>query len=134
MEEMQSRFQAFDEWAINYLTERSEWLFGRTLTQGLVMAAYRPLVVQKEIGALVRAKISTTRNFATKFCTDTDFNERQQPDEFKGALLRLKILISHLWISGAHSSRFVLVAADAVIVSEARQIDRACPLTRDPGR
>jgi hypothetical protein len=128
-EEMQNFFQRFDEWAVEYLTENSERLFGKVLTKDVVVSGYRPTIITKEIGCLVGAKISTAGAHTTKYWTDVDFRERPPLDEFKGASLKCKLLISHLWIAGPHSFGFVIIATDIVVVSEAGLAERSCPFS-----
>ena len=101
-QEMEQFFTQLDEWAVDYLTEQSERLFGKTLTKEQVSFGYVP-VLKKPEGKLPLAKFKINMPGSQRplRCWTEDKEPADFIQDWAGRSMLLKILMSHLWIMGS---------------------------------
>ena len=121
-QEMEEFLNQLDEWAIDYLTEHSERLFGKTLTKEQVSFGYVP-VLKKPEGKLplLKFKINMPGSQRPLRC----WNENKGPADFiqdwAGRSMQLKILVSHLWVMGSGGKAeygFVCLLTDVMAMKQ----------------
>ena len=112
-EELLRECETLDKWAIEYLTEHSERLFKRKMTEAQVRAAYTPCTrppKDPKYSPLLKTKIDREGHRAIKFWT-ADGESGAEPLEWRRFELKVAITVSHLWQMGT-SFGLVLQATD----------------------
>ena len=117
-EEVQEFFRQLDEWAVDYLTEHSERLFGKQLPRDQVGFAYVPVIKTPE-GKLpgVKLKINMPGSQKPIRCWSEDGEPSDFFQDWAGRSMKLKILVSHLSVMGSASKAefgFVCLLTDAM--------------------
>ena len=95
-------FRDLAMWAVRYLTENSERLFGvGQLTEVQVLSKYHPCLKAPKDGydPLLHAKISTAEpnQHSVRYWTKTG-DVREPPSHWRHARVQLRFHVSHLWI------------------------------------
>jgi hypothetical protein len=126
-EEALSFFREIDKWAVKYLTENSERLFGWAMTEVQVLTEYHPCVTQREAyDPMLHSKISTEEPHAVRYW-GADLKPREAPTDWRNARMQLRFHVSHLWIMATGFGLTVNIL-DAQVESEApMQCDTICP-------
>ena len=121
-QEMEQFFDELDQWAVDYLTEHSERLFGKTLSKDTIKFGYVPVLKRPEGKLpLVKFKINMPGSQKPLRC----WNENKEPADFiqdwAGRSMQLKILVSHLWIMGSGGKAefgFVCLLTDVMAMKQ----------------
>ena len=122
---MVTYFKGLDAWAVPYLTEHSQRIFGRQMSLEQVSAIYRPCLRQKEgYDPLLHTKVTMDGEKATLFW-DTKRQERAPPTYWRNARALYKLNIAFLWLSGGLCG-FTINVVDCQVVSE-QPDGRECP-------
>ena len=122
--DVEAFFQRLDDWARAYLVQHSERLFKKKLSPEQVAENYRsPLTKKGDYPALLRSKINT-KGAARARIWNAQGVEMEPPENWKDSLVKPKLHIRSLWITGA-AFGFTIECTDAQIVTPRR----ACPFT-----
>ena len=125
--EDEKRWQAFDAWAIKYITEHSFRLFKRIMTEDQVKEAYRSPVTKKgDYKATLRTKINVEGAHPVRVW-DMNRQKTELPDDLRGIELCARVLLSHSWQMSKEFG-FVLQVQDLQVRSSSAE----CPF-EEPG-
>ena len=95
--EHEEEFKRFDEWAISYLSEHSERLFKKSLTQDQVRDGYKSPVTKKEgYRGHLRCKINCSGATMAR-CWSAEMVRRDMPIDLRNHEMIPRITVSHLW-------------------------------------
>jgi hypothetical protein len=115
-------FQSFDAWAIAYLTEHSERLFKKLLTEDQVREMYKPTVTQRgSYPATLRCKLNVGGSTAIR-CWNALDQRMTIPEDFRAYDLLPRVNISHLWMMSKEVG-FVLNVHDMMCIQQSSE----CP-------
>jgi hypothetical protein len=96
-DEQQKHWEAFDTWAITYLSTHSERIFKKQLTQDQLRESYRSPVTRKEVyQALLRCKVNTSGQKNARAWREQERIEL--PSNLRNVPLVPRITLSHLWM------------------------------------
>ena len=117
-DELEKFFVDFEAWAIDYITEHSERLLGKTLSTDEVNFGFVSNVKKQEgKPPLVKFKLNMPGSQKATRC----WSEKGEPIDFisdwVGKSVKLRILVSHLWVMGSGSKSefgFVCLVTDAM--------------------
>ena len=129
-DELEKFCSELDSWAVEYMESNSERLLGKALTPEQIGIAYVSNLKKAEGKApLIKFKINMPGANKPTRC----WNENGEPIDFlqswAGAAMKIKVLVSHLWVMGSGSKSefgFVIVVTD-VMAQEDRM---ECPFSR----
>jgi hypothetical protein len=90
-------WDAFDSWAVTYLTCHSARLFGKPLTIEQVRDGYKPCVSRRgNYPPTLRCKVNLGTNAVR--CWSPAQERIEVPQEFRGLELIARVSVMHLWI------------------------------------
>ena len=122
--EQDGDFLCFDEWAVRYITEHSERLFKKTLTQSQVQEHYRSPVTRKEgYQPLLRCKINVSGRSCVRVWDEENLRTGL-PDDLRMYEMCPRLHLSHLWIMGRDFG-WVIQCNDLMCLNGAAEAD--CP-------
>ena len=117
-----------DAWAVEYIAENSERLLGKALTKEQVGFAYVSNAKKQEgKSPLVKFKINMPGSNKPTRCWTEDGAPAGFMQVWAGAAMKIKVLVSHLWVMGSASKAefgFVIVVTDVM----AQQDEVECPI------
>ena len=119
--------EQLDEWAVNYLVENGERLFGRKMTEKQVCSSYVPCVraaKDKRFAPSLKTKINRNGPNAIRFW-DAEGRPAEEPTNWREIELKVKIIVSHAWFMNSQFGLTLLVT-DAQISPRA-PVQRDCP-------
>ena len=120
--DQEKEWQAFDAWAIEYLTKHSFRLFKAIKTEGQIPENYRSPVQKKgDYRATLRCKVNCEGSNPVR-CWDTNRVHLDLPEDLRNTDLIAKVQLSHLWMMSKEYG-FVLLCQDLQIRSSAAE----CP-------
>ena len=117
-DEFEKFFWDLDEWAMAYITEHSERLLGKAVSADQVNFGFVSNVKKQEgKPPLVKLKLNMPGSQKATRC----WSEQGEPIDFisdwVGKSVKLKILVSHLWVMGSGSKSefgFVCIVTDVM--------------------
>ncbi len=123
-------FKDLDTWAVKYLTQNSERLFGvGQFTEEQVLAKYHPCLKPPREGydPMLHSKISTKEphQHAVRYWDRGGGGLREPPTDWRHARLQLRFHVSHLWIMASGFGLTVNVLDVLVESGEERSFE--CP-------
>ena len=120
--EQEAEIEAFDEWAIQYLSDNSMTIFRKELTPAQVSEIYRSPVTRKATyNSHVRCKINIAGSQQVR-CWDENNKRRDCPKDLRPHKLIPRITISHLWMMSREVG-WVLQVNDLMVIEGADE----CP-------
>ena len=127
-EETHNFFKDLDAWAVDYITDNSERIFGHVLTKDQVKTQYLECSRQKSSNHLpmLHTKFWTNGRGAIR-CWDASGVARELPTRWRYTRLHLRLHVSHLWIMGKDFG-FVIECTDLRVLSEEPEsAEMVCP-------
>jgi len=120
--EQEKEWQAFDDWAIGYLTNHSFRLFKAIKTEAQIRENYRSPVQKKgDYRALLRTKVNCEGSHPVR-CWGINRERVELPEDLRDTELVAKITLSHLWMMSKEYG-FVMLCTDLQVRSSAAE----CP-------
>jgi len=114
--------QQLDEWAINYATQHSDRLFGKTLTKDQVTDRYNGIFKKADkYPPFLKIKIGTDRNAPNYW--DGEKQKRDPPEDFTTCELNCRVRLLGFWFMNT-SFGLSCQLADAQVTAE---LSAACP-------
>ena len=119
-------FAALDAWAVPYLAQNSERLFGTAMSNEQIAAMYRPCLRRKEgYSPLLHCKVTAEGHpHATRWWSESK-GERGPPANWRDEEMLFRLSAPHLWLSSGMCG-FVVNVVDAQIF-EVPPRPRVCP-------
>ena len=111
-DELRSFFLEFDQWAVNYLTEHSERLLGKKMSQEQIESGYHSCLKENNKGCKFKICMPNAPT-PTRFWDD-DGEQLPFPTHWNGSF-RLRLKISHLWQMSSGKDKsfgFVIICED----------------------
>ena len=102
-EEFVRQCQELDRWAVQYVSEHSERLFKKKMTEIEVLAAYTPCMrppKDPKYSPLLKTKVDRQGRRAITFW-NADGEQGAEPQEWRRYELKVAMVVSHLWQMGA---------------------------------
>jgi hypothetical protein len=125
---MLSYFDAFDDWAREYILEHSERLFKKQMTKEQVFEGYHPTVKRHPEGKyapLLRAKLDTQGRREISYWTPEGVR-REAPEDWRRVTLIPQLEITNLW-SMSREMGFVIQVTALRVFEESLE----CPFAVD---
>jgi len=120
--ELTDYWDAFDAWAVTYLTCHSARLFGKPLTIEQVRDGYRPCVSRRgTYPPTLRCKVNLGGTNAVR-CWSPAEERIEVPQEFRGLELVALVSVQHLWVMNREFG-FVLQPNDLMCSA----VSQTCP-------
>ena len=99
--ELESFFSALDEWAVTYISQNSNRLLKKQLSEQTIRENYRsPLSKKADYPALLRTKVNTLGPKAVRFW-DAQGRSTEQPEDWRAVECTVMLHIRSLWIMGS---------------------------------
>ena len=126
--EQEKSWQAFDDWAIEYLTKHSFRLFKAIKTEAQIRESYRSPVQKKgDYRATLRCKVNCDGSNPVR-CWDAKRARMELPEDLRNTDIVARIQLSHLWQMSKEVG-FVMICTDLQIHSSAAE----CPFEEESG-
>ena len=95
-------FSELDDWAIPYISAHSERLLGKKLTEDEVRFAYTSSIKRPEgKDPMLKIKINMPTSKCPCKCWSQEGEKIPWIEDWAGATIKSKILVSHLWVMGS---------------------------------
>lgn len=121
--------EELDNWAVEYLVEHGERLFGRKMSEKQVSSSYVPCArpsKDQRYAPTLKVKANTNGPSAIRFW-DAEGQPAEQPANWRDVKLNVLLTVSHAWFMKGDFG-LTLLATDAMIIPNVSP-PRECPFT-----
>ena len=122
-EDVRLQLQALDDFVVSYITENSERVLGKHLTQDQVAARYQPVLrhSDKQYPPSLRVKMNRDGKYACKFWQHKE--PRHAPETWSGSSVTVRLHVKSLYLMGQNFG----VTIDVTDVSIESEPTSYCP-------